>query len=278
MTLWAHTMVKNEGRWLWYAVNSVIDHIDKLLLWDTGSTDESREIEIEIEKRYKDKIILKHADIKTPEDFTKVRQEMLDQTKSDWFMMLDGDEIWWEESIAQVISSIKSITSITGNKTESIVVPTVNLVGDIYHYQDKSAGRYKFGKLEGHYNLRFIKRGIEGLHSQGVHGIWGWADGDNKMIQDRNTYKFVDAPYLHATNIERSVRDGEVIKRSKKLKYENGIEFPLDYYYPEVFFRDKQDFVKSPWKTVTNSYKFRSFFETPIRKMKRKFIKGKVGY
>lgn len=277
MTIWAHAMVKNEARWLWYSINSVIDHVDKVMLWDTGSTDGSREIEIKLEKRYKNKIDLKQADIRTPEDFTKVRQQMLDETKSDWFMMLDGDEIWWEDSIEKVITQLRQ--GFAGQASiESIVVPTVNLVGDIYHYQDKFSGNYHFGDLKGHYNLRFIKRNIEGLHSAGVHGVWGWADGDNKMIQDRNTYKFIDAPYLHATSIERSVADIEVIKRKKKLKYEIGLSFPRDFYYPESLFKDKPEFVESPWNVMSNSYKLRAFFETPLRKIKRKLVKGKVGY
>jgi len=269
MEVWAHTLVKNEAKWLWYAVTSVIDHVDKVLLWDTGSTDNSLEIEKEIEKRYPAKVILKQRRQESVEDFTEVRQEMLNETKSDWFMVLDGDEIWYEESIQKVITELDQ---------EAVVVPTLNLVGDIYHYQDKSTGRYKFGNLEGHYNLRFVKRNIPGLHSQGIHGIWGWADENNKMIQDRNTYKFINAPYLHATGIERSDRDVEVVKRRKKLKYEFGINFPKDFYYPEVFFKNRPNFVESPFRPMSNSFKIRAFIETPLRKLKRKLWQGSPGY
>lgn len=264
-------MVKNEAKWLWYSVTSVVDRVDKILLWDTGSTDNTRNVVTELRRRHKDKILFSERKINTPEDFTKIRQEMLDVTKSDWFMMLDGDEIWWEESINKVVDNLD-------NKHESVVVPTINLVGDIYHYQDESSGNYRFGDLKGHYNLRFIKRDIVGLHSRGVHGVWGWADIDNKMIQDRNTYKFIDSPYLHATNLERSQNDVNVIKRSKKFKYELGLEFPKDFYYPESLFRDRPNFIDSPWQTITNKYKFRAFFETPLRKIKRKLVEGKVGY
>ena len=276
MEVWAHTLVKNEARWLWYSVSSVIDHVDKVLLWDTGSTDGSLDIEKDLEKKYPGKIILKQRSQKTAEDFTKVRQEMLDETKSDWFLMLDGDEIWWDGSIAKVISSIKSNTSITG--FESIVVQTINLVGDIFHRQEESAGKYKFGDRVGHYNLRAVKRSIPGLRSQGIHGVWGWADIDNKMIQDRNTFKFIDAPYLHATNLRRSDSDSEVIKRRNKFRFELGEDFPKDFYYPEVFFKDRPDLIESPWKTTNFSFKARAFFETPLRKLKRRVWNGKVGY
>jgi glycosyltransferase involved in cell wall biosynthesis len=274
MRIWAHTLVKNEDKWLWFSVNSIINHVDKLLLWDTGSTDGSLEIENEIEKRYPGKIVLKRREILSPEDFTEVRQEMLEATKSDWLLMLDGDEIWWETSIRTLLSEIHK----NGNNFESIVVPTVNLVGDIFHYQEKAAGKYRFGNRVGHYNLRAVKMGIPGLHSQGSHGVWGWADGEGKMIQDRNTFKFVDAPYLHATNLRRSAKDIGVIKRANKFKYELGEEFPKDYYYPEVFFWPKPAIVASPWPTMSLEYKLRAYFETPLRKIKRRIFKSKVGY
>ena len=279
MKIWAQTLVKNEERWLWYSVSSVIDHVDKILLWDTGSTDGSREIEKELVKKFPGKIELKEREIISGSDFTKVRQEMLDATKSDWFIVLDGDEIWFEDSIRKVVQTMGK----DGNDIESVVVPTINLVGDIFHYQEKSAGRYKFGSRVGHYNLRAVKRNIPGLHSQGVHGVWGWADDKNTMIQDRNPekVKFVDAPYLHTTFLPRGGSknsDLEVIKRSKKLKYELGEKFPSDFYYPEVFFKDKPKIVPSPWNVMSSPFKFRAFFETPLRKIKRRVWYGKVGY
>jgi len=270
----AHTLVKNEARWLWYSASSVVNYVDKILLWDTGSTDGTLDIIDELKKKYPGKIEFKEYDEVTSETFTKARQEMLDATNSDWFIILDGDEIWFEDSIRKVIEGIKK----DGDGIESIVVPTINLVGDIFHYQEKSAGKYKFGNRVGHYNLRAINRSIPGLHSQGIHGVWGWADGKGKMIQDRDTYKFVDAPYLHATNLRRSVADAGVIKRSKKYRFEIGEEFPKDYYYPEVFFRDKPAELTSPWNPMSADYKFRAFFETPLRKIKRRVWLGKPGY
>jgi glycosyltransferase involved in cell wall biosynthesis len=279
MEVWAQTLVKNEARWLWYSVSSVVDHVNKLLLWDTGSSDGSIEIEKELVRKYPDKIIFKERKQETAEDFTNVRQEMLDATKSDWFLMLDGDEIWWEGSIRTLLSIIKE----KGDTLESIVVPTINLVGDVFHYQEKSAGKYKFGNKVGHYNLRAINRNIPGLHSEGIHGVWGWADSGNKMIQERlpEKVKFIDAPYLHVTFLQRAgspEKDRQVIKRSRKLKYELGKSFPADYYYPKVFFRDRPESIPSPWSVMPASFRFRAFFETPLRKIKRRFWQGKAGY
>lgn len=276
MEIWAQTLIKNEERWLWYSVTSVIDHVDKLLLWDTGSTDGSGQIEKELVKKYPDKIILKQKIQDTAEEFTKVRQEMLEETKSDWFIVVDGDEIWYENSIKKVIEMIND----TDDNIESVVVPTINLVGDIFHHQDSSSGKYKIAGKVGHFNLRAINRNIPGLQSLGPHGKMGWTDGSGKMIQDRgiDKIKLIDAPYLHATNIERSDRDRDTVKRLKKLKYEFGLNFAKDYFYPEAFFKDRPNFIKSPWITTDSAFKFRAFFETPLRKIKRMVWKGGVGY
>lgn len=277
MKIWAQTVFKNEARWLWYSATSVIDYVDKLLLWDTGSTDSSYQIAKLLKEKYKDKIDLKEYGQVTKETFTQVRQDMLDRTEADWFLVVDADEIWWQDSIEKLINRIQE----KPKGVESIVVPTVNLIGDIYHYQDESLGRYKFGNLKGHYNLRAVKRDIPGLCSRGVHGVWGWADEEGKQIQDRNTFEFVDAKYLHATFIPRASSlddEAKVPKRSQKLKYEIGNEFPKDYFYPESLFKDKPGIVPSPWSVMPNSYFLRSLIETPLKKLKRKFKNEKIGY
>lgn len=274
MSIWSHTLVKNEAQWLWFSVGSVIDFVDKVLLWDTGSTDGTKKVIDELIKKFPDKIDFREYGEVTPETFTKARQEMLEATKSDWFIVNDGDEIWWEDSIKKVVDAIGKSRA----ETESIVVPTINLAGDIFHYQGKSAGMYKFGDRVGHYNLRAVKRSIPGLHSLGIHGVWGWADDKGKMIQDRGSYKFVDAPYLHATNLRRSISDSEVIKRNKKYRYEIGEEFPKDFYFPEVLFRERPNFIESPWITMNNSFRARALVETPLRKLKRKLWQGSPGY
>ncbi len=274
----AHTLVKNEARWLWYSVSSIVNYVDKVLLWDTGSTDESLEIERELEKRWPGKIVLRQRLQNTAEEFTAVRQEMLEETSSDWFLVLDADEIWWEDSIKKVVAEINK----NGDKLESIVVPTINLVGDIYHYQPECTGKYEIAGRVGHYNLRAINRNIPGLRALGPHGQMGWADSEGIMIQNRDVdkIKLVEAPYLHTTNLRRAggKKDTEVVKRKKKLKYEFGLTFPKDFYYPEAFFREKPEFPESPWEVMSKSFKLRACLETPLRKLKRKIWTGKVGY
>lgn len=278
MKIWAHSLVKNEARWLWFSVTSVIDFVDEILLWDTGSTDGTLDLIKELKKKFPDKIEFRERKILSAEDFTKARQEMLAATKSDWFMVVDADEIWWRDSIRKVTEFIKE----NGDKYESVVVPTINLVGDIFHFQPASTGKYKIAGKVGHFNLRAVNMRISGLQALGPHGQMGWADGAGEMIQDRNPgkIKLIDAPYLHATNLQRARggKDSEVIKRKKKMKYEFGNPFPKDFYYPESLFTDRPDFIESPWQVMNTAFKTRAFFETPAKKIKRMLIADRIGY
>lgn len=278
-TIAAHCLVKNEAKFVWYSVMSVINHVDQVLLWDTGSTGGTLEIIKEVKKSYGDKIDFKQVGNVSSTEFTEVRQEMLDKTQTDWFIVVDGDEIWWEDSIREVVKVISN----SGDKIESIVVPTYNLVGDIFHYQEEAAGGYSLAGRHGHLSLRGVNRKIPGLKSFGEHGVWGWVDEEGRMIQDRGEDKivFVNAPYLHATHLPRAVNREEefnVPKRAQKLKYEIGIPFPKDFYYPEVFFRSRPLVVPSVWEKMTIGFRNRAFLETPLRKIKRRLVPSKVGY
>jgi glycosyltransferase involved in cell wall biosynthesis len=273
-SIWAQTLVKNEERYLWYAVNSVIDYVDRLLLWDTGSTDKTIQIAKEIERRYPRKVNFREVGEVDAEGFTKVRQKMLDETDADWFLVLDGDEVWWEGSIKEVIGEIKD-----GN-IDAIVSPYINLIGDSYHYQEEKAGRYQIDQKIGNITIRAFSRRIPGLHVKNPYGLEGYYDKAGKAIQESLDVKrkFIDAPYLHFTHLRRSGKDKGVMGRAGKVKYELGMPIPLDFYYPEVFFRARLNLVPSPWERRDTNFLIRAAIETPFRKIKRRIWQARVGY
>src|SRR5260221_3523854 len=126
----AHVLVKNEENFVWYSVMSVINYVDEILIWDTGSTDNTKEIIKEIIVKYPNKINYKDVGEGNEKKYSEVRQQMLDESKYDWIFILDGDEIWWDNSIEKVVDEMQK----NGERLESIVVPTINVVRDIYHY------------------------------------------------------------------------------------------------------------------------------------------------
>ncbi len=280
MKITAHTLVQNEENYIWYAVMSVIDYVDEVLIWDTGSVDKTVEIIKEIKKRYPKKIDFKQVVQKDIFEFTKLRQQMLEQTKSDWLMILDGDEVWWNDAIKKVVSTIKR----QGEHLESIVNRYCNVVGDIYHFQEEAAVMYEIDGMKGHLTIRAMNKKIPGLCVSKPHGLQGFYDKNGKLIQERskNRRVFVDSlAYLHFTNVSRSkqrANDEIVPKRAMKLKYEIGNNFPRDFYYPEAFFLPRPSMVPSLWSRMGDFYKIKSSLVTVPKKIKRRVFKSGVGY
>lgn len=268
-TIWGHSIVKNEDNYIWFSLMSVINYLDKILVYDTGSTDNTKKIINIIKNKYPDKIVFVDYGPVDEEGFTKARQDMLSKTKSDWVFLLDGDEVWWEDSLKKTVNLIQK----ENQNLEFIVNPCINLIGDIYHFQDDAVGEYKLLGRKGHMNIRAVNMSIDGLHFDKPYGSEGFFDKDNLPIQDREPVKavFIDSPYLHFSHLSRSSHNNSsVMQRSKKIKYELGSRFDKDFKYPEVFYQDYPDIVVNPWKKISTLFKARALFETPFRKLKRK--------
>src|SRR3989339_148825 len=238
----AHCIVKNEENFVWYAINSVIDHVDEMIIWDQGSSDKTIEI---VKTINNPKITFK----KVSESVHVLRETMIEETNGDWIFVLDGDEVWYEGAVKNLINNLEK----AGESKDCVVVPNYMFVGDIFHYQEKSAGKYKIGERKGHYNIRAIRK-TDGLHVEGTYPNEAYVTKEGVKVQDLNKERilFLDTPYLHASFLKRSSKD------VKKVKYEIGESFPKDFYYPEVFFEPRPLIVPSPWKVMSNVYKIRA--------------------
>jgi hypothetical protein len=91
----AHFVVKNEEIWIWYAIMAVIDHVDKVLICDTGSKDNTIAI---IKSIKSDKIELIERGELNGRDFydafTDWKNELIDMTKTKWWVCIDADEVY----------------------------------------------------------------------------------------------------------------------------------------------------------------------------------------
>ena len=132
MKIVANCLVKNEENFIWYAINSAIEVCDEIIVWDQGSTDNTVPIIKSIEnKKIKFRQVLG--------DVSLARQKMLEETQADWIFILDGDEIWHDDTIKNLRFSIDSMSS----KIDVITVPNYMLIGDIFHWQEEAAGKYR---------------------------------------------------------------------------------------------------------------------------------------
>ncbi len=258
MKIWVNTIVNNEENFVWFSIMSVLDYVDKILVWDTGSTDRTVEIIKTINSK---KLKFKEVGKVDPMEFTKMRQKMLEESDCDWLLILDGDEIWWKQSIKKVVSQIND----KGKEIEGIVVPMMVPVGDIFHLQDTSAGRYKILGRKGHLSLKAFSKNIPGLHVDWPYGREGFFDGDGKLIQEREKIVFIEAPFLHVTHLKRS----NAKRKYNKFKYEMGNKVTKDFKYPEVLYIKYPRLISSPWDKISTTKKLAARILTPLRKIKR---------
>ena len=271
MKIVAHSLVKNEDKWIWYSLMSVIDYVDEIMVWDTGSTDNTKSQILNIKSQINSKKIkFRERIAAVPFEITKTRQEMLEETKADWLIILDGDEIWPENAIKKTINTIKA----SGNKYEFLISRYKNLIGDIYHYQEEKAGRYKIGNYFGNITIRAINMSsIPGLKFDLPYGKEGLFDINNIPIQDRIPQKsiVIEEPYLHATHLRRSniQADLDTMQRTNKYKYELGLPMEKNFDYPKCFYFTGPS---NPWKRRNLGYMLNAAWQTPLKLIKRRIL------
>lgn len=261
-------VVKNEDRFIWYAISSVIKYVDTLLIADTGSTDDT----VKVIRSFKNKKIkFSEHSIKTPFDISKIRQNQIESTSTDWFWIVDGDEIYSEALISEIINIINH----EKNHFEGIVVRRHDLLGDIYHYQDNTAGYYQMLGEKGHFALRLINKSKTSVHLEGVYPYEGYYDQDGKEIinHPRNNFYFTKGFLHHAMYLKRSSIAANLKDTSnrQKFKYENGLKLDLDK-IPDIFFSRKPGFVSNVSEKRSLFYNLISSVLTPLKKFKRNLI------
>ncbi len=182
---------------------------------------------------------------------------------------MDGDEIWQKQAIQNIVEIINKNPDL-----DFIVQPMYTLVGDIYHYQPESAGRYNICGYKGHVTFRAMNiQKIGGIKFQGAHMQQGIFTLHNRLIQDIPNAKFVYQPikYFHTTHLQRSSQDYQVQKRAKKYKFELGIPFSKNFDYPEVFYQPHPNTVPDIWAKRSIGYTLRACLETPLKTIKRRY-------
>jgi hypothetical protein len=268
-----HCLVRNEENFIWYALNSVLPYVDKIMVWDTGSQDKTIEI---IKSIRSPKIEFKEVGLITADQHPEIRNMMLkstDKNKYRWLMILDGDEVWHSTAIKKVIDHLESHPN-----TQAVFMRTLNCVEDIYHKRPKPAGHYSIKGITGHLNLRFMNlKTIPGLHAKHPHGQEGYYSEENILVQELPKVDFVDTAYLHATRLQRSSLDKVTLKRKNKIKYELGDKTPENL-IPEIIFKDHPSIVPDVSKHMGIVTFIKCVVQTLPRRIKRMLVTPEEGY
>src|SRR6185312_404523 len=85
LRLSVNIIVKNMEETIRACIDSVRPVADEIIIVDTGSTDQTKEILKDLKINY--------YEFKWKENFSEVRNFALDHSKGDWILVIDADEI-----------------------------------------------------------------------------------------------------------------------------------------------------------------------------------------
>lgn len=255
MNITTHTVVKNEENWIWYALESVRPFVSEMLVIDDDSTDKT----VEIIKSIKDpKIKLFEQKLALPADHTNARNELIGKTTTDWFLLVDGDEVWNGKTLKKFLSFLEA----QPRTVQGVVMRTRNCIGDVFHYLPEDAGKYELAGHKGHLTVRAYRK-LPNRKWKGNYPL-------EKYCNDHLT--FFDGYYWHMTHLQRS-SSKTMLKGWRKEKLELGIKAKSTDQFPEVFYANRPEIVPSPWNKMPISKKILAGLVTPVKKIRRAITK-----
>lgn len=214
-TVTAHVLVKNEENYIWYAINSVLPYVDKMIIFDTGSTDKTVEIINEIVKKDNNKkIIFEEKGEVDKQTHTDLRNEMIQKTETDWFIILDGDEVWPEDQILYLINEELSCSE---KLDKNCVMVCFHLSSvDLYHYTEKGHFGTPWG-LHGQFAQRLYKK-VKQIHWNGEYLKDRLYYGNSTDVVTQENIYFSTCYYWHLSKLHRSSKDSDTFFRKKPSK------------------------------------------------------------
>jgi glycosyltransferase involved in cell wall biosynthesis len=232
MTITVHCMVKNEEYFIWYAIMSVTDYVDRVIVFDTGSTDKTVDV---IHSINNSKINFYEFGPVDQKEHTNLRQKMIDMTDTDWFMILDSDEVWPEDQIQTYLSLTKELDNQKINACTACFIPCV---GDIYHYNP--IGQYTIAGIKQNHTLRLYNHQKKlkwvGDYNQDVITT---QEGES-ILKDTQSIYLAKQYFFHLTHLARSSNDDRVwLRQAKRVStYSKGPfrKIPSDIRIPSIFF------------------------------------------
>jgi len=265
----AHMIVKNDDIWVWFAIQSIIKYVDKFLIYDTGSSDNTIRV---IKSINSPKIVFKTFIVDNSKKLVSLRRQQLKQTKTPWLWMIDADEVYPKITCLEIVSAIKN-----SSKLEGIIVKRFDLLGDVFHYQpDEKVGGYNlFGKTA-HHSLRLVRTTIPALDITGTYPNETFINSQKKPLitHAKKNFFFTKNRYLHTTYLKRSSigKNLSTTLHRHKYKIEWGQKLSL-LQAPKVFFKPRPNLVPDPLIKRSLDYNLTAAIITPIKVLKRKLFK-----
>lgn len=262
MDITAHMVVKNEDIWVWFAIQSVLPYVKEIFITVNGSTDKSLEIIKNIDSP---KIKLEVVGAVDREGLVEIRRQQLEKTRTDWFLIVDADEIWPKQQIEKLIKCAKN----ADQDVAAIICRNRNCVGDVYHYLPDNVGQYQLAGIKGNITIRLIRK-TKNLKIEGEYPLEAYIDDQGEISKQDNRLKFCDCWYLHTTFLKRSsqVIDKTSGSLGKSKIWERGILMDIKE-LPEVLFDKNSVQVSKPLINRGFLYEVMAVIISPLLKIKR---------
>lgn len=101
-----HCLVRNEERFVRQAILSVLPLAQRVLVYDTGSTDATLDI---LSSFQSDRIEIVQKRASSSRELTEYRNEMIERTTTEWFMLVDGDEIYPAHAVQRIVNEMRTV-------------------------------------------------------------------------------------------------------------------------------------------------------------------------
>jgi glycosyltransferase involved in cell wall biosynthesis len=95
-----HCRVRNEEIFIGAVLRAVLPMADRVLVYDTGSSDGTVD---QVKAIQSPKIELRQVGLLSPIELTALRNEMADRTDTEWYIKVDGDEIYPASAVRRIL-------------------------------------------------------------------------------------------------------------------------------------------------------------------------------
>jgi glycosyltransferase involved in cell wall biosynthesis len=224
-----HCRVRNEERFIKAAILSVLPLAHRVLVYDTGSTDRTL---AEIRSIGSDKIELVEKAPSDPRGIMEYRNEMIERTETEWFMLVDGDEIYPAHSVRRILEEMQNVPS----SVHRITLRSRHFFTNFnFVYPDDRIGRiYRTGQIR--WQL------FDPSQNEVGHETVYWVTDPSQPVPIFSMDFPSDILFYHLHHLPRSSRDGEL----ERLRGWRKAGFPIMPYtgpWPELL--DLRDVAQS---------------------------------
>lgn len=135
-------IVKNEEKVLERCLNSVKNIVNEIIIVDTGSSDQSKDIA----KLFTDKIY----NFEWCDDFSKARNFAASKASNDWILVLDADEFLDHN---EFINELSKYSEEKLNKIDGLVVNIINFLGE----NGERTAQHRYVRIYNKHRLNFVR-------------------------------------------------------------------------------------------------------------------------